>query len=107
MTMAFLVAMLALPIASSVPARGRAFAAEADAKAPARERFQKGVAAYADQRFAEAAKEFEAAYRLSGGAVSIGGIVLVATAPGNANNNVSLASWVTTGSGGVVMRGAW
>jgi len=63
--MAFLVALVALPIAPAFPASGRALVADADAKAAAREHFQKGVAAYADQRFAEAAEEFEAAYRLS------------------------------------------
>ena len=41
-----------------------------------------------------------------GAAISAGGIVLVATAP-EKSNTVSLASWVTTGSGGVVVRGAW
>ena len=37
----------------------------ADPKAAAREHFQKGVAAFDERRFAEAAEEFEAAYRLS------------------------------------------
>lgn len=41
-----------------------------------------------------------------GAAISIGGIVLVATAP-EKSNTVSLASWVTTESGGVLVRGAW
>ena len=41
-----------------------------------------------------------------GAAISIGGIVLVATAP-EKSNTVSLASWVTAESGGVVVRGAW
>jgi tetratricopeptide (TPR) repeat protein len=41
-----------------------------------------------------------------GAAISVGGIVLVATAP-EKSNTVSLASWVTTESGGVVVRGAW
>jgi tetratricopeptide (TPR) repeat protein len=41
-----------------------------------------------------------------GAAISVGGIVLIATAP-EKSNTVSLASWVTTGSGGVVVRGAW
>jgi tetratricopeptide (TPR) repeat protein len=41
-----------------------------------------------------------------GAAISVGGIVLVATAP-EKSSTVSLASWVTTESGGVVVRGAW
>jgi hypothetical protein len=40
-------------------------AADADPKAAAREHFQKGVAAFDERRFAEAADEFETAYRLS------------------------------------------
>lgn len=40
-------------------------AADADAKAAAREHFQKGVTAFDERRFAEAAEEFETAYRLS------------------------------------------
>jgi tetratricopeptide (TPR) repeat protein len=59
--MALLLALVALPIAPA----SHAVAAEVDAKAAAREHFQKGVSAYADQRFAEAAEEFETAYRLS------------------------------------------
>jgi tetratricopeptide (TPR) repeat protein len=43
----------------------RALAAEADAKAAAREHFQNGLAAFADQRFGEAADEFDQAYKLS------------------------------------------
>jgi len=39
--------------------------AQADPKAAAREHFAKGVAAFDDRRFAEAAEEFEEAYRLS------------------------------------------
>ncbi len=45
--------------------KASAFAANDDAKAAAREHFQKGLAAYEDQRFAEAADEFETAYKLS------------------------------------------
>jgi tetratricopeptide (TPR) repeat protein len=56
---------LALSIASGLPSGRSARAADGDVRAAAREHFQKGVAAYADQRFAEAADEFEAAYRLS------------------------------------------
>jgi hypothetical protein len=41
-----------------------------------------------------------------GAAISVGGIVLVARAP-EKSNTVSLASWVTAESGGVVVRGAW
>ena len=41
-----------------------------------------------------------------GAAVSVGGIVLVATTP-EKSSTVSLASWVTAESGGVVLRGAW
>ena len=39
-------------------------AAHADNKSAARERFEKGVAAFSDKRFGEAADEFEGAYRL-------------------------------------------
>jgi tetratricopeptide (TPR) repeat protein len=39
--------------------------AQADAKAEARAHFENGVAAFNDRRFAEAAEEFEAAYRIS------------------------------------------
>jgi len=38
--------------------------AKPDAKVAAREHFQKGVAAFEDRRFGEAAEEFDAAYRL-------------------------------------------
>ena len=40
-------------------------AAQTDNKSVAREHFEKGVAAFADRRFAEAAEEFDAAYRIS------------------------------------------
>jgi PEGA domain len=43
----------------------RPAAAQVDAKAAARVHFEKGVAAFSDRRFAEAAEEFETAYRLS------------------------------------------
>jgi hypothetical protein len=43
----------------------RAGAQTADAKAAARAQFEKGVAAFDDRRYAEAADAFEAAYRLS------------------------------------------
>ena len=56
---------LSLLIAFALPGARRALAADADAKAAAREHFQKGLAAYADERFAEAADEFAEAYRLS------------------------------------------
>jgi tetratricopeptide (TPR) repeat protein len=39
--------------------------ADADPKAAARDQFQRGVAAFDERRFAEAAEHFEAAYRLS------------------------------------------
>jgi hypothetical protein len=39
--------------------------AQVDAKAAAREHFEKGVAAFKEERFADAAVEFETAYRLS------------------------------------------
>jgi hypothetical protein len=39
--------------------------AQSDNKAAARQHFEKGVAAFDDRRFAEAAEEFDAAYRLS------------------------------------------
>jgi hypothetical protein len=64
-TMAFLVVMFALPFAPASLAGSQALAADGDAKAAAREHFQKGLTAYDDQRFGEAAEEFEAAYRLS------------------------------------------
>jgi tetratricopeptide (TPR) repeat protein len=50
---------------SLLGAASRAGAQTTDAKAAARARFQKGVAAFDDRRYAEAADEFEAAYRLS------------------------------------------
>ena len=55
---AFVLLALLIGIASSARA-------ETDAKAAAREHFQKGVAAFDERRFAEASEEFEAAYRLS------------------------------------------
>src|SRR5450432_522184 len=65
-TIAMLVAaLLSLSLASGSPTGRRAFAADGEAKAAAREHFQRGVAAYADLRFAEAADEFDAAYRIS------------------------------------------
>ena len=42
-----------------------AVAAEPDTKTAARAHFDRGVAAFADRRFADAAEEFETAYRLS------------------------------------------
>ena len=50
---------------SLVCVASRAGAQTADAKANARTHFEKGVAAFDDRRFAEAAEEFETAYRLS------------------------------------------
>lgn len=57
--------LLSILIASALPGARRVLAAENDAKAAAREHFQKGLAAYADERFGEAADEFNEAYRLS------------------------------------------
>jgi tetratricopeptide (TPR) repeat protein len=64
-TIAVLVASLSLLIAFAAPGGRLARAAEGDPKGAAREHFQKGLAAFADQRFAEAAEEFDAAYKLS------------------------------------------
>jgi hypothetical protein len=50
---------------SLIGAASRASAQTADAKAAARAHFEKGVAAFDDRRFAEAAEAFETAYRLS------------------------------------------
>jgi tetratricopeptide (TPR) repeat protein len=52
-------------IAATFSVGPRARAADADATAAAREHFQRGLAAYADERFAEAADEFDQAYKLS------------------------------------------
>jgi len=57
--------LLAAFIASAFCVGQRVLAAGADATAAAREHFQKGLAAYADERFAEAADEFDQAYKLS------------------------------------------
>jgi tetratricopeptide (TPR) repeat protein len=64
-TVAMLVSSLSLLIAFAAPGGRFALAAEGDPKGAAREHFQKGLAAFADQRFAEAAEEFDEAYRLS------------------------------------------
>ena len=50
---------------SLIGAASRASAQNADAKAAARAAFEKGVAAFDDRRFAEAAEAFDTAYRLS------------------------------------------
>ena len=52
-------------VMSLVCVASRAGAQTADAKAAARTHFEKGVAAFDDRRFSEAAEEFETAYRLS------------------------------------------
>jgi len=55
-----------LSLLTSAPIEGVALAADSpDAKAAASERFKRGVAAFDDKRFADAAIEFEAAYALS------------------------------------------
>jgi tetratricopeptide (TPR) repeat protein len=64
-TVAMLVCSLSFLIALAAPGGRFALAAEGDPKGAAREHFQKGLAAFADQRFAEAAEEFDAAYKLS------------------------------------------
>jgi hypothetical protein len=64
-TIAMLVASFCLVTAFTAPGGRFALAAEGDPKGAAREHFQKGLAAFADQRFAEAAEEFDAAYKLS------------------------------------------
>ncbi len=53
--------ILAAILSASAPAAAQS----PDNKALAREHFDKGVAAFADRRFAEAAEEFDAAYRIS------------------------------------------
>lgn len=66
-------------------------------------------------KYAKDLPTFEAAKNLNqrgweiagvGAAVLVGGIILVAITPAK-SNAVNLASWVTTESGGVVVRGAW
>jgi tetratricopeptide (TPR) repeat protein len=64
-TIAMLVASFCLVTAFTAPGGRFALAAEGDPKGAAREHFQKGLAAFADQRFAEAVEEFDAAYKLS------------------------------------------
>jgi tetratricopeptide (TPR) repeat protein len=64
-TVAMLVCSFSLLFAFAAPCGRFALAAEGDPKGAAREHFQKGLAAFADQRFAEAAEEFDAAYKLS------------------------------------------
>jgi len=56
---------LPLLAALAVLAAPAAALAQADSKAAARAHFESGVAAFNDRRFAEAAEEFEAAYRIS------------------------------------------
>jgi tetratricopeptide (TPR) repeat protein len=58
-------ALLSVLIVPALSGGSHANAAEVDTKVAAREHFQKGLAAYADERFAEAADEFDAAYKLS------------------------------------------
>src|SRR5262245_8814518 len=58
-TISFTVVLALVAVASAARAE------TADAKAAARARFEKGVAAFDERRFAEAAQEFEAAYKLS------------------------------------------
>jgi len=58
-------ACAALVLAAILFAVAPAAAQAPDNKALAREHFDKGVAAFADRRFAEAAEEFDAAYRIS------------------------------------------
>jgi tetratricopeptide (TPR) repeat protein len=60
-----LASSLSLLIAFAAPGGRFALAAGGDPKGAAREHFQKGLAAFADQRFAEAAEEFDEAYKLS------------------------------------------
>ena len=62
---AMLVSSISLLFALAAPGGRVALAAEGDPKGAAREHFQKGLAAFADQRFAEAAEEFDEAYKLS------------------------------------------
>ena len=57
--------MILLLIILLLRAARPAVAAEPDNKAAARAHFDKGVTAFSDRRFADAAEEFEAAYRLS------------------------------------------
>src|ERR1022692_9795 len=59
------VSSFSLVILFAAPGGRFALAAEGAPKGAAREHFQKGLAAFADQRFAEAAEEFDAAYKLS------------------------------------------
>lgn len=58
--------------------------AGADAKKLAREHFERGVAAFSDSRFAEAAREFNAAYEISHAYVVLYNIGQVNAALGNA-----------------------
>jgi tetratricopeptide (TPR) repeat protein len=64
-TVAMLVCSFSLLFTFAVPCGRFALAADGDPKGAARAHFQKGLAAFADQRFAEAAEEFDAAYKLS------------------------------------------
>ena len=59
------IASTTLVLAAILSAAAPAAAQAPDNKALAREHFDKGVAAFADRRFAEAAEEFDAAYRIS------------------------------------------